>query len=81
MVHRRRTTRPAPVTVRHEPVIPKRPPRILNIQEAASMIQRAWRRHIVSYLENKMWNNSIQSKSFKALAQTISGLLKMNNYH
>lgn len=31
-----------------QPPAPKRPPRILNAQEAATMIQRAWRRHIVS---------------------------------
>lgn len=31
-----------------EPVIPKRPRRILNVHEAAGMIQKAWRRHIVS---------------------------------
>ncbi|KAL4233843.1 hypothetical protein ACF0H5_008519 [Mactra antiquata] len=29
-----------------KPIAPKRPPRALSIQEAASMIQRAWRRHI-----------------------------------
>lgn len=30
------------------PPEPKRVPRVLGIQEAASVIQRAWRRHIVS---------------------------------
>ncbi|XP_053397845.1 protein MFI-like isoform X1 [Mercenaria mercenaria] len=33
-------------TVPKQPVIPKRPVRILNVQEAAAMIQKAWRRHI-----------------------------------
>jgi hypothetical protein len=34
------------------PVIPKRPMRILNVQEAAAMIQKAWRRHIVSLVSD-----------------------------
>jgi len=31
-----------------EVVVPRRPPRVFGLQDAASTIQRAWRRHIVS---------------------------------
>lgn len=45
-VRRPRKNQPQTVPVYKEPVIPKRPVRILNVHEAAAMIQKAWRRHI-----------------------------------
>ena len=37
-----------------EVVVPRRPPRVFGLQDAASTIQRAWRRHIVSQARGAM---------------------------